>query len=188
MFYWSILFLVQTSAGFIIGLLIKRLYYAAYTDGLTGLWNYSYFYRAISSLHRSSGSCCLFCLDLDNFKHINDTQGHPAGDKVLCKVSDILRQNSRDVDIVARLGGDEFSLLLPNTSLEKALEVAGHIRQEVASQFRETTISIGIGVSCPEASADQLISLADQALYQAKNNKNRICHLTFAECSSSPLK
>ncbi len=183
-FYWSIFFTVQTAAGFVIGLLLKRLYAAAFTDGLTGLWNHRYFYETLHRrLNHSALPCCLICLDLDNFKCINDTHGHPAGDEALRKVATILRQNCRTTDIVARLGGDEFALLLPDTSLEGALAVAERVRQESEAQFSQfqATISAGIAVSWPEASADQLMSLADQALYRAKNGKNQVTHLTPAD-------
>lgn len=183
-FYWSIFFTVQTAVGFVIGSLLKRLYNAAFTDGLTGLWNHRFFYETLHRrLNHSAPPCCLICLDLDNFKCINDTHGHPAGDETLRKVAAILRNNCRGTDIVARLGGDEFALLLLDTSLEEALAVAERIRQEAAAQFAlyQGTISAGIAVSQPEASADRLMFLADQALYQAKKGKNRVIHLMPAD-------
>lgn len=186
-FYWSIFFTVQTAVGFLIGSLLKRLYNAAFTDGLTGLWNHRFFYETLHQrLKHSVLPCCLICLDLDNFKCINDTHGHPVGDETLHKLATILKKNCRSTDIVARLGGDEFALLLLDASLAEALAVAERIRQEAATQFApyQGTISAGIVVSWPKTSADRLMSLADQALYQAKKCKNQVIHLMPANNSS----
>lgn len=181
--YWAAFFTVQTAIGILLGFLFKRLYYAAYTDGLTGLWNYRYFYKTLlRQLAAPASSFCLVMLDIDNFKQINDTNGHPAGDKVLRELSDILRRNCRNMDIVTRLSGDEFALILPDTSQEKALTVAERIRQETATQLApyQATVSVGVTSNWPGATGDRLISIADQALYKAKIDKNQV-HYSTAE-------
>jgi len=183
-FYWSIFFTLQTAVGIVIGFLIKHLYYTAFTDGLTGLWNFRFFYENLRrQLTRPTASCSLIYLDLDNFKCINDTNGHQSGDEALRQLAAILRQHCRTTDIVARLGGDEFAILLPDASLDGALVVAERIRQEAEIQFApyHATISAGVAVNWPEANADRLMSLADQALYRAKNGKNQVIHLTPAD-------
>lgn len=95
----------------------------------------------------------------------------------------ILRQHCRTTDIVARLGGDEFAILFPNTPLAEALMIAERIRKAAETQLLSyhATISAGVATSWPEASPDRLISLADQALYRAKNDKNQVTHLTPAD-------
>ena len=132
---------------------------------------------------RPTAACSLIYLDLDNFKCINDTNGHQSGDEALRQLAAILRQNCRASDIIARLGGDEFAILLPATNLAAALAVAERIRLAAETQFSpyQATISAGVAASWPAASTDRLIALADQALYQAKNDKNRIIHLTPAD-------
>lgn len=188
LFYWSIFFALQTAVGIVIGLLIRRLYYIAFTDDLTGLWNYRYFYEDVSQqLIRAHSSCSLIYLDLDNFKCINDTNGHQTGGQALHQLAAILRQCCRATDVIARLGGDEFAILLPDTSLSEALEIAEHIRQAAETQFLPycATISAGVAISWPEANADRLLSLTDQALYLAKNGKNQVVHLTPADYSAA---
>jgi diguanylate cyclase (GGDEF)-like protein len=110
--------------------------------------------------------------DVDHFKQYNDAFGHPAGDDVLKAISDIMREAARPVDCVARYGGEEFVVLMPDTSAADALELAEHIRARVAAKKfmgRKMTLSIGVA-SFPEDAdnAEALISVADEALYQAK--------------------
>ncbi|HMM21490.1 MAG TPA: GGDEF domain-containing protein [Selenomonadales bacterium] len=184
MLYWTVFFTIQTATGVILGLLFKRIYFAAYTDALTGLWNYRYFYKTLlGQLATPASSFCLVMLDIDNFKQINDSKGHPTGDMVLRELSAILRSNCRNTDTVTRLSGDEFALILPNTPLKKALTVAERIRHETATQLApyQATISVGITSSWPGATGDRLISVADQALYKAKVDKNQVVHYSTAE-------
>lgn len=187
LFYWSFFFIIQTTSGVLIGWLIKRLYYSAFTDGLTGLWNYRFFYDSLNQLLGTTTPCSLVYLDLDNFKYINDCHGHQAGDEALRQLSLILRQNCRQQDIVARLGGDEFALLLPKTTVEDALLTAERIRLAAQKQlsFQRATVSAGVTASWPEATTHRLIALADQALYKAKNGKNQVIYLTSAEAAAT---
>lgn len=126
-------------------------------------------------------------IDIDHFKKINDTWGHPAGDMVLRELGALMRETFRKLDVPVRYGGEEFAVLLPETSLEDAIQLAERFRilveQMPFMQGRErilVTISLGvasIGNSPVSADldSDELLQFADRALYQAKQNgRNRI--------------
>jgi diguanylate cyclase (GGDEF)-like protein len=110
--------------------------------------------------------------DVDHFKQYNDAFGHPAGDEVLKAISDIMREAARPIDCVARYGGEEFVVMMPDTTATDALELAEHIRARVAAKKftgRKMTLSIGVATFPEDAdNAEALISIADEALYQAK--------------------
>jgi diguanylate cyclase (GGDEF)-like protein len=123
-------------------------------------------------------------LDLDNFKRINDENGHLAGSHVLMEMATIILSSVRDTDIVARYGGDEFVVVLPETGVEQATHVADRIRKKIAGNIftggrrleLRLTASFGIA-SFPEhaQSPQQLVACADTAMYEAKaHGKNRI--------------
>jgi diguanylate cyclase (GGDEF)-like protein len=161
---------------------------ASITDFLTGTYNHRHFQQQMrtemeyaSQYHQPLS---LLMLDLDHFKKVNDRYGHICGDKVLNQTANRLRSELRSVDFLARYGGEEFAILLPGTT-PHALSSIGHrlllaINShpfEVDSYNISVTISIG-GASYPEHATDvgQLISLADQSLYRAKNTgRNRFC-------------
>jgi diguanylate cyclase (GGDEF)-like protein len=120
--------------------------------------------------------------DIDHFKLVNDTYGHPIGDCVLQHVAKILAQSFRKDDIVGRLGGEEFGILLPNVTLADALIQANRVRETLAETPSITTageivvtISIGLaGLNCSDSS--ECLNRADKALYDAKNTgRNRVC-------------
>lgn len=125
----------------------------------------------------------LLVLDLDHFKAVNDTYGHPAGDAVLRRVAEILRATTRDPDIPARYGGEEMVVLLPETMLRQAADVADRIRANIEAETihhdgtaLRVTASIGVS-ACPECGDDpgRLMHAADEALYQAKRaGRNRV--------------
>ncbi|MCA9689074.1 MAG: diguanylate cyclase [Myxococcales bacterium] len=154
----------------------------ATTDGLTGLTNHRAFQERLATLHalaeRSRQRFSLILTDIDHFKQVNDTHGHPVGDAVLKRVAAVLRGRSRKVDIVARYGGEEFVLVLPDTDAAGAELFANELREEVAAQTMtgdagpfKVTISMGIA-SYPDDAEDrrELIERADQALYHCKRN------------------
>jgi diguanylate cyclase (GGDEF)-like protein len=159
----------------------------ATTDGLTGLLNHRTFQHGFDMMlqreSRRQGSLSLLLCDIDYFKKINDTYGHPFGDTVLQGVAGILSKAARRVDLTARYGGEEFALLLEGAGEKGALKVAARIRKEIENMvFRHAprpvrvTISVGLAIS-PEHGTDKalLLSRADQALYQAKKQgRNRV--------------
>lgn len=165
-----------------------KLQYYAEHDALTGVYNRGYFQKELEprfahARFRGEDLCCLL-IDLDYFKRVNDGYGHAFGDMVLNRFAEILMKNRRDVDIAARYGGEEFVLLLPDTTLQDAVEIGEHLRHEAegyiysdATNELQVTISIGIGSlkdHHPE-NHDRLLIMADQALYQAKDRgRNRV--------------
>lgn len=160
----------------------------AITDGLTGLLNHRRFQERLSEEFRRIGRhpepLSLILADLDHFKKINDTYGHPTGDEVLKKIAGILKKMVRDIDIVARYGGEEFAIILVNTEREGAYKLAERIRKEVEKRSfsfggRKIPLTLSLGIaSYPGDSRikEDLISKADKALYQAKaEGRNRTC-------------
>ena len=159
----------------------------ATTDGLTGLTNHRAFQERMAQLHalceRSGGRYSVILTDIDRFKSINDTYGHPVGDQVLKRVAAILSGRSRRVDIVARYGGEEFVLVLPDTDGEGAETFANKLREEIAQQVMtsehgsfKVTISMGVAeFAVDDKDRLALIEKADQALYYCKENgRNRV--------------
>lgn len=159
----------------------------AETDALTGLPNRRSFVArleaAISDVPNHPGTCgVLLMADIDHFKRVNDTYGHPIGDRVLQHVAQILAQSLRQDDAAGRLGGEEFGILLPKITVADALILANRVRETLAHTPSMTTageivvtISIGL-VALSSAGASECLSRADKALYEAKNmGRNRVC-------------
>ena len=127
----------------------------------------------------------LLMLDLDNFKSVNDTYGHDAGDAALQKLSEVSIHTLREIDILGRLGGEEFAALLPETTGKRAMEVAGRLRLNVEhavvplNQGTSLRMTVSIGVSTFEATdarIDTMLKRADAALYKAKKSgRNQVC-------------
>lgn len=170
--------------------LTRHLKERADRDGSTGLYNVRYFRTAldgaIAEATAGGPSFAVILLDVDHFKHYNDTHGHLAGDDVLKDLAQILQQCSRSQDVCARYGGEEFVVLVRAVSQEAALAQAERLRAAVESHAfagRETqphgkvTISVGVAV-CPAdgADAERLIDRADTALYQAKRKGRNAVH------------
>ena len=155
----------------------------ANTDALTGLFNVRYLQQHIRQLlgvhKRYDHPFGVLVLDIDGLKRVNDSHGHAAGDRVLVDVSGAIRRTIRSVDTPARMGGDEFCVLAPEQTAEPALVLA----QRLAAAVEEVetpdapgvAVSIGV-VSCPEhgVSAEQLLELADRAMYRAKGSGERV--------------
>lgn len=157
-------------------------------DGLTHVYNRRYFqHRLIDEFERSKrykhDFCCMI-IDIDHFKKINDSRGHPVGDSVIKKIAAILRRNTRGADVLCRYGGDEFGMLLPETNFKGAFVTAERIRRVVEkAEFGDSKSSLSITLSCGISSLvengamnmEELLTQADVALYQAKKaGRNRI--------------
>lgn len=148
----------------------------AYADPLTGLPNRRVLQMFLSREFAASTRgrpCSIVLLDVDSFKIINDTDGHPAGDEVLRGVARALEENTRASDLSGRFGGDEFLTLLPGTTVRGALAFSERVRADVVSRSEDSslpvTISIGIAVSNSSTKTeDDLLQAADIALYSAK--------------------
>ena len=157
----------------------------AMRDELTGVFNRRYLEemgsQKIAEAHRHHESTCLLMLDLDHFKQINDTHGHPFGDTVLQAFSKLLVEHCRSEDIVARIGGEEFIILMSHCDLEKATQKAEAIRlsvEELKPNGIVVKTSIGISeLTESDKTMENLIARADQAIYQAKNSgRNRVAN------------
>jgi diguanylate cyclase (GGDEF)-like protein len=146
------------------------------TDPLTGLYNRRRMMEALENEVRRSRrlkhSFAVIMADVDHFKRYNDAHGHPAGDIVLKRVAEILREATRDVDVVARYGGEEFFVLMPETEGERAADVADRVRERLAADpLPGGAVTLSFGVAEFPAHGDTgetLIAIADAALYQAK--------------------
>jgi diguanylate cyclase (GGDEF)-like protein len=160
------------------------------TDSLTGLYNRRYFFqRLLEEVKRSerySHSVSLIMTDLDHFKKVNDSYGHPCGDNVLRDFSEILKTSGRAMDVAVRYGGEEFALILPETKSEEARILAERLRLKTAEQMfscptgekrLKITASFGLASFPGEAAnLEDLIEKADKALYRAKRHgRNRVC-------------
>ncbi|BDR13553.1 diguanylate cyclase [Vibrio sp. STUT-A11] len=157
-------------------------------DGLTGLFNRAYWEQSLkeefTQIKVSDGSCSLVIFDIDHFKLVNDTYGHPVGDEVIRRTSSLLRKTARSSDICGRFGGEEFTVLLPNTNQAQASYFAERLRKRVEQEAVKVedfvinyTISIGVCEYKPHfASHTQWLKSADSALYRAKENgRNQSC-------------
>jgi diguanylate cyclase (GGDEF)-like protein len=158
----------------------------AVTDDLTGLTTHGRFQQLLGAemeqVRRYRYPVGLVMLDIDDFKSINDGYGHPQGDVVLRRVADVLRENSRDVDVAARYGGEELALILPHTDLAGTYVIAERTREAIealqvplleGAGYLRITASVGVAAST-DGRKDELIVAADSALYVAKREgKNR---------------
>lgn len=152
-------------------------------DTLSGLYNRRFMNQRIeeeiSKYKRYETPFSILLVDVDFFKKINDNYGHDKGDLVIKKISTLMQQNTRDTDINARWGGEEFLILVPNSNLEGALTLANNLKQIIEKTNFETkekiTVSIGVSTFNENLNQEELLKLADNALYKAKNNgRNKV--------------
>ncbi len=187
--YWNSV--VRLSMFAVVALLAARLRQAldherdlSRTDSLTGAAN-SRFFRELADVEiqraqRYGRPLTVAYLDLDNFKSVNDTLGHAAGDTVLCAVAGTVQESIRSIDVAARLGGDEFTLRLPETDAESARRFFARLQPELLNVMERgrwpVTFSIGVVTfPTPPVSVDELISRADNLMYRVKHSsKNAV--------------
>jgi diguanylate cyclase (GGDEF)-like protein len=158
---------------------------AANTDHLTGLANRRRFERQldreVTRTKRYGRPFCLLLIDIDHFKAVNDTYGHPTGDEVIVQLASTLQAGTRGIDTAARVGGEEFAVILPETEITGGLEVANRLRESIGTmdlpaEVGRVTASIGIA-EYPASAGDGtgLYAAADSALYAAKRTgRNRV--------------
>lgn len=162
---------------------LKRL---ATTDTLTGAANRRQFLelagREMDRARRFGTRVAALIFDIDNFKDVNDTHGHQAGDRVLEAVAEAARAALRDVDVFGRMGGEEFGAILPETAGIDAIAVAERLRRRVCGLdhgidgLTPVTVSVGVAELRPEDGLDDLLAAADHALYRAKREgRDRVC-------------
>ncbi len=153
-------------------------------DDLTKIFNKATFMDLLKNEIKRSiildYSLALLIIDIDNFKGINDTYGHLAGDAVLEKLGSLLSNSLRKNDIVARFGGEEFIVLIPQVNKEQIFNLADKLREKIAGMKDKNipgiTVSIGCSLYNPHETTEKFIDRADTALYSAKKNgKNRVC-------------
>jgi len=161
----------------------------AIRDELTGLYNRRFFNERlldeVDRARRYGGSFSLIICDIDHFKAVNDSFGHPTGDKVLVRVASVLRENIRSSDMVARYGGEEFAILLLNADKKLARSLAEQLRRELAGCLfqeidgQQVTASFGVATFSDDSiSLEGLVAKADRALYLAKTQgRNRVITL-----------
>ncbi|MFW5936531.1 MAG: GGDEF domain-containing protein [Desulfosalsimonas sp.] len=179
---------------------IERIEELLNIDSLTGVNNRRHLFDVlcgeINRCNRGNMSFSILLLDLDNFKKINDTYGHLAGDEILCRIASSLSERTRIIDTFGRYGGEEFLMVLPQTPLEGAVTKAEKMRQQVetltfsdiAKDLR-ITISIGVAAHRPGEHLDNTLLRVDQALYAAKDKgRNRVATEHEAAAGSPPNK
>ncbi|MGH9746559.1 MAG: GGDEF domain-containing response regulator [Candidatus Acidiferrales bacterium] len=178
----------------------EKLLFQATHDALTGIANRGVSLDALRREHhrqsREGGSFAVVMLDIDHFKYVNDTYGHPAGDAVLAEAAQRIKSCIRPYDTVGRYGGEEFLIVLPATDALGAVGVAERIRAAVEAEPIVTssgkiaiTVSMGVAVSSNETSveAEALLQRADEALYRAKEHgRNRVELAIGSEHKASP--
>lgn len=180
--YWNSLMrgLIFLTVGMLLVRLkraLERETHLATRDSLTGIGNWRHFEvvagRELGRARRSGKSLSVAYIDLDNFKIVNDSLGHQAGDTLLVSVASALQESVRTIDCVARLGGDEFIVLMPETEQEGARVVVDRIRRMLVETLKEghwsSTLSVGlVTFASMPASIDEMIKTADDLMYSAK--------------------
>jgi two-component system, cell cycle response regulator len=173
---------IQAAQAVLRAQLFEAMEKMATTDGLTGLFNHRTFQgrfdEHLATARRYSRKLSFILTDIDHFKSVNDTYGHPTGDLVLKGVAKILKEQARDTDIVARYGGEEFAIIMPETDLKGAHAIAERIRERILKEVFQTEqgplkVTMSLGVSTfPDHGSEKhtLIDLADQCLYYAKRH------------------
>ncbi|MBX9686756.1 MAG: diguanylate cyclase [Candidatus Obscuribacterales bacterium] len=189
----------QLSTSVTTARLYRRVERQATTDGLTSLFNHRTGQEKLAEqlriAERYGRNLCTIMLDVDHFKSINDTYGHPVGDTVLRRVAHIIKRDCRDVDIPVRYGGEEFLIVLPEVNIEGARVVAERLRKTlnrevITHEDIQLSVSASIGVACYPDDAEnqhQLLELADKALYMSKRMGRNQVHIA-AELKFKEMK
>ena len=152
----------------------KKLKYIAETDALTGIYNRRYIMDELNAYVETNQTTSIIMFDIDHFNSINDRFGHSVGDDVICRVSDLLKENIRVIDKLGRIGGEEFVILLKSTDAEQAEVRADKLRKmvsEIEWEFPNLKVTLSGGVYCfkENETVDTIMEQVDLRLYEAKN-------------------
>lgn len=178
---YALLFIVNGVGGYVFGSLYKRMRELSVRDSLTRVYNRNFFFPeferqlALAKRHRYPVTLVIF--DLDRFKQHNDSFGHLEGDTLLKEIAGLLKRNIRESDTLARFGGDEFVMLLPHTGDREAAILVERLKERVASQLPDSSVSLSAGIaSFPEdgTTTRELLHRADIALYHAKEQRDTV--------------
>ncbi len=164
-----------------------------HTDTLTGLFNYRHFLlvleQELERTRRTGQPTTMILMDLDHFKRVNDTWGHEAGNLVLSRSAELMKQTLRKIDVPCRYGGEEFAIILPGTHLPLAVSVANRLRETIMANpvsveagVIEYTASMGVDtyIMGDAVGPDEFVKRVDSQLYRAKDEgRNRVCHSSF---------
>jgi two-component system, cell cycle response regulator len=178
----------------------RKLKKLSITDGLTELFNHRHVHELLHEeferSRRSGDPIAVAMLDLDRFKQVNDTYGHPTGDVILFETARILRETAREIDMIGRYGGEEFIAILPGTSEQEAARFADRVRERIESHvFRDDATEVRMTMSAGVAShpefpvdnPDLLLKRADEALYAAKEGgRNRVVRASDSASPATP--
>lgn len=180
---------VRINSAIRISRLMSMLELRAQIDGLTGLWNRKYFNERLAAevdaAERNGTDLALAMCDLDHFKRLNDSFGHPAGDVVLHGFSSVLNNELRSYDVACRYGGEEFAIILPETSIEQAQKVCDRVRAKLEERrwanYTEVSATVSFGLTdhgvAGKNDTSAWIKAADNALYAAKAGGRNCIHL-----------
>ena len=166
-----------------------RLRYAGTHDQLTGLYNRAFFEEEAARLARGRSPVGVVVVDVDGLKPVNDSFGHPAGDRLLVRAADALRGAFRSEDVVARVGGDEFYALLPGLNQEQTNSMLPRLQAEinkVNEDRRGPRLSVSMGAALASEGTDlpSAIQQADRLMYATKKRKNRKCRSSSGELAA----
>ncbi|BCL62643.1 diguanylate cyclase response regulator [Desulfomarina profundi] len=165
--------------------MVRKLEYMASYDTMTGIYNRRKFFeqgQILFSAHPRD--LYAIVIDIDNFKTVNDTYGHPVGDIVIRKIARTISTNLPKNTVLGRLGGEEFAVIMKGTSIEATRDLAEHLRKTISKLkihhdsgcLEHITISNGVSKICPNDTLDTLLNRADEALYEAKETgRNKVC-------------
>lgn len=180
--YFSIIFFIVLNR---IMELLQETYRSSVTDGLTGLYNRAFFHKQLQRVLDKGGSASVIFTDIDNFKKLNDTKGHQAGDLALQHVAAILREESENIGLAGRYGGEELVMMIHRPRV-KVEEVAERVRSRVEMEAG-VTVSVGYAKSRGKSmKAETLLKQADEAMYISKTTgKNKVTAFSASKTKSS---
>jgi diguanylate cyclase (GGDEF)-like protein len=155
------------------------------TDGMLGIYNRSKFFKTLNSeiyrCHRYKQNLSLIMIDVDHFKEINDNYGHLLGDEILKRISEIIKNEVRTIDLFARYGGDEFMILSPETNIDEAINLAKRLKnlleKEKFPKVENVSCSFGVTQLKETDTIDSLIKRVDKGLYKAKESRDTVYFL-----------